>query len=70
MLSMGAYPWAFRLAIMYVNAAIMAPLFFGRHGTDKDGIQAVNVCHKQILHDVEELHREGTGAIGVHCPSV
>ncbi len=43
---------------------------FGRHGMDKDGIQVVNVCHKNILHFVEGLHGEGTGAVSVHCPGV
>ncbi len=43
---------------------------FGRHGTDKDGIQVINVCHKHILHVAEGLHREGTGVVGVHCPSL
>jgi hypothetical protein len=43
---------------------------FGRHGTDKDGLQVINVCHKHILHVAERLHGEGTGAIGVHCPGV
>ncbi len=28
-------------------------IVFGRHGTDKDGIQVVNVCHKHILHVAE-----------------
>ncbi len=27
---------------------------FGRHGTDKDGIQVVDVCHKHILHVAED----------------
>ncbi len=43
---------------------------FGRQGTDKDGIQVVNVCHNHILHVAGGSHGEGTGAIGVHCPDV
>ncbi len=43
---------------------------FGRHGVDKDSIQVVDVCHKQILHVAEGLYKEGTGAIGVHHPIV
>ena len=69
-LSVGAYPWALRLARMYVNAEIMAPLVFGRRGADKDGIQIINVCDKHILHVAEGLHGEGTGAIGVHRPGM
>ncbi len=45
-------------------------IVFGRHGTDKDGIQVINVCHKQIWHVAERLYGEDTGAISVHCPSV
>ncbi len=45
-------------------------IVFGRHGMDKDGIQVVNECHKHILHIAGGLHWEGTGAVGVHCPSV
>jgi hypothetical protein len=37
---------------------------------DEDGTQVVNVRHKHILYVAERSHREGTGAIGVHCPSV
>ncbi len=43
---------------------------FGRHGTDKDGIQVIDVYYKHILHVAEGLYGDGTGAIGVHRPCV
>ncbi len=37
---------------------------------DKDGIKVIDVCHKHILHVVEGLYGEGTGAISVYHPGV
>ena len=42
----------------------------GRQGADKDSIQVINVCHKHILHVLEGLQWEDTGAVGLHLPSV
>ncbi len=43
---------------------------FGRHGMDKDGIQVVDLCNKQILHVAEGLYGEGSSALDVHCSGV
>ena len=41
-------------------------IILGGHCTHKDGIEVVDICHKNILHRPEGADGKGTGKIGVH----
>ncbi len=41
-------------------------IVLGGHGADKDGVEVINVGHKNILHRPEGADGEGTRKIGVH----
>ncbi len=42
----------------------------GGHSTNKDGIEVINVCNKDVLHGFERADGERTWEVGVHCACV
>jgi hypothetical protein len=37
---------------------------------DNDGIEVLNICHKNILHIFEQPDRKGTGEVRIHGSGV
>ena len=42
-------------------------IILGGHGAHEDGVEVVNVCHKNVLHRSEGADGEGARKIGIHC---
>jgi hypothetical protein len=70
MLRVGLYLQAVRVTRISVKVVVMAALFFGGHSTNKDGVEVINVCIKDVLHGFEGEDREHTHKVGVYCACV
>ena len=45
-------------------------IILGGHGAYEDGVEVVNVCHKNVLHRLEGADGGGARKIGIHCTMV
>ncbi len=39
----------------------------GRHWSDNDGVEVIDICHKDVLHVLEGPDGEGLGEVSVRC---